>query len=63
MRIKIRKPDDFHCHLRQGDVLESVIGFTAKHFGGAVAMGNTIPTITTIDDALRYKNKISSGAH
>jgi dihydroorotase len=60
MRIKIRKPDDFHCHLRQGDVLESVIGFTAKHFGGAVAMGNTIPTITTIDDALRYKNKISS---
>jgi len=56
--IRIRKGDDFHCHLRQGDILKKVLPFTTRHFSRAVAMPNTLPAIVTGDDAVRYREEI-----
>jgi len=57
--LKIRKPDDFHCHLRRGEVLASVAQFTAQQFRRAVAMPNTIPPIETAEDAEAYRKEIT----
>ncbi|MFH1968210.1 MAG: dihydroorotase [bacterium] len=59
--LTIRKPDDFHCHLRQknqGKIFPTAVGFAAKCFGRVVAMGNTIPAIATADDADVYRQEI-----
>lgn len=62
--ITIRKPDDWHVHLRDGAMLEAVLPFTAKRFGRAIAMPNLAPnpTITT-EDVRAYKSRILSGLH
>jgi len=54
----IRKPDDFHCHLRDGNMLECVIGFTARQFKRAVVMPNLKPPILTARDAAKYRAAI-----
>ena len=54
----MRAPDDFHVHLRQDTLLESVIGATAGRFKRAVIMPNTNPPILTAEDAERYKSEI-----
>lgn len=59
----IRKPDDFHCHLRQksqGRIFTTAVKFQSKYFARSVAMGNTVPAITTADDACSYKRDILS---
>ena len=43
--ISIIKPDDFHVHFRQGNALQYYVLETAKHFGRALVMPNTIPAI------------------
>ena len=58
-KITIRKPDDFHVHLRSGDLLEAVAPYTAAHFKRALVMPNTRPNpILTAEDAMRYKEQI-----
>ncbi|MBM2817626.1 MAG: Dihydroorotase [Parcubacteria group bacterium] len=57
-RLSIRKPDDFHCHLRRGNILNKVLPFTASMFGRAVAMPNTEPPILDRMDAHLYYNEI-----
>ncbi|MDO8510461.1 MAG: dihydroorotase [bacterium] len=53
--ITIRRPDDFHVHFRRGEILKSVVPFTARQFGRAMAMPNTSPEpILTRGDALKY---------
>ncbi|HEY6603562.1 MAG TPA: dihydroorotase, partial [Xanthobacteraceae bacterium] len=42
-RITIRKPDDWHLHVRDGAMLKAVLPFTAKHFGRAILMPNLVP--------------------
>ena len=59
-RIKITKPDDWHLHLRQGDAMSSVVGMTAKQMGRAIIMPNLSPPVTSVKQALTYRNEIVS---
>lgn len=54
MKLTIRRPDDFHVHLRRGEVLKTVLPFTARWFGRALIMPNTNPPILTAADAEMY---------
>lgn len=53
-RITIRRPDDFHVHLRLGEMLSKVVLYTANIFARAIVMPNTGPPILTVEDARRY---------
>lgn len=54
----IRKPDDWHVHFRDGDILEQVAGFTAAHFARAIIMPNLVPPVTTTAQAVAYRERI-----
>lgn len=56
--LVIRRPDDWHLHLRDGAVLESVVGHTAAQFGRAIIMPNLTPPVTTTAMALAYRERI-----
>lgn len=58
MEIKIRKPDDFHVHLRTGDLLTTVLPCTANVFSRALVMPNANPPILTAEDAKQYRQEI-----
>ena len=45
--LKIRKPDDWHVHFRDGEILNSVAPFTAAQFARAIIMPNLVPPVTT----------------
>lgn len=57
-RLTIRKPDDWHLHLRDGAMLAAVLPFTARHFGRAIVMPNLVPPVTTTADAEAYRARI-----
>src|ERR1039457_730053 len=57
--MKILKPDDFHVHLRTGEMLKSVIPYTASVFGRALIMPNTVPPILTAEDVTNYLQEIN----
>ena len=57
-RITIRKPDDWHLHVRDGEMLKAVLPFTAKHFGRAILMPNLIPPVRTTADAVAYRQRV-----
>ena len=61
-RLKIRRPDDFHVHLRQGEMLRHVVVATAVSFGRALVMPNTTPPIRTGADAVAYRERICAVA-
>ena len=56
--ITITQPDDWHLHLRDGDVLNSVAPFTAKQFARAIIMPNLRPPVTTVVQAVVYLDEI-----
>ncbi|MEP5758944.1 MAG: dihydroorotase [Litoreibacter sp.] len=56
--LTIRQPDDWHLHLRDGDMLKAVLPETARHFGRAIIMPNLIPPVVTGADAAEYRDKI-----
>ena len=56
--ITIIKPDDWHLHLRDGDLLKAVIFSSSNHFQRALVMPNLSPPITTVKMAEEYKNRI-----
>lgn len=56
--ITIRRPDDWHLHLRDGDILRAVLPYTAAVFGRAIVMPNLVPPVTTKDAAIAYRNCI-----
>ena len=58
-QITIRQPDDFHLHLRDGELLKRVVPHTAKVFGRALVMPNLTPPVLTADDAALYEERIS----
>ena len=58
--ITITRPDDWHVHLRDGDVLKTVVPHTAAEFGRAIVMPNLKPPVTTAVQALAYKARIES---
>lgn len=57
-RFEITRPDDWHLHLRDGDVLASVIGHTARQFARAIVMPNLKPPVTTVAAAADYRRRI-----
>ncbi len=59
--IEIRRPDDFHVHVRQGTISKGFIKLTAKQFARATIMPNTSPPIRTIDEGIRYKHFLEDG--
>jgi len=59
-RLVIRRPDDWHVHLRDGEMLAAVVAHTARQFGRAVVMPNLSPPITTIQQAKSYRDRILS---
>ncbi|MEC7763572.1 MAG: dihydroorotase [Pseudomonadota bacterium] len=56
--LTIRRPDDWHLHLRDGAMLEAVLPETARHFGRAIVMPNLVPPVVTGDDAASYRTRI-----
>src|ERR1700681_3819184 len=56
-RLTIRKPDDWHLHVRDGAMLKASLPFTAKHFGRAILMPNLIPPVVTTADAIAYRER------
>ena len=57
-RITIRKPDDWHLHVRDGEMLKAVLPFTAAHFGRAILMPNLTPPVRTTADAIAYRERV-----
>ena len=58
MQIEIRRPDDWHLHLRDGATLAAVLPFTAARFARAIVMPNLKPPVTTTAAALDYRARI-----
>ena len=58
--ITITRPDDWHVHLRDGDVLKTVVPHTAAEFGRAIVMPNLKPPVTTAAQAAVYKARIQA---
>ncbi len=56
--LTIRRPDDWHLHLRDGAMLEAVLPETARHFGRAIIMPNLVPPVVTGQDASAYRDRI-----
>lgn len=59
-QLTIRKPDDWHLHVRDGAMLSSVVPCTARQFGRAIIMPNLVPPVTTIAGANAYKDRIQA---
>jgi dihydroorotase len=57
-RITIRKPDDWHLHVRDGEMLKAVLPFTAKHFGRAILMPNLVPPVRVTADGIAYHKRV-----
>ena len=56
--LKIRRPDDWHVHLRDGDMLQTVVPYTSETYGRAIVMPNLAPPVTTVDAAMAYRQRI-----
>ncbi|WP_395300013.1 dihydroorotase [Enterobacter sp. ECC-175] len=56
--LKIRRPDDWHIHLRDGDMLKTVVPYTSEHYGRAIVMPNLVPPVTTVEAAITYRQRI-----
>ena len=57
-RLTIRRPDDWHVHLRDGAMLRAVAGHTARQFARAIVMPNLSPPVTMIAAAEAYRARI-----
>jgi dihydroorotase len=57
-KLTIRRPDDWHLHLRDGATLSAVLPFTAAHYGRAIVMPNLTPPVTTTAAAIAYRERI-----
>ena len=59
-KLTIVRPDDWHLHVRTGAVLQAVIAATAQQFGRAIIMPNLKPPVTSVQQALSYRDEILS---
>lgn len=57
-KLTLIRPDDWHLHLRDGDVLSSVVPLSARQFGRAILMPNLKPPVTTVAQALAYRERV-----
>ena len=56
--ITLRRPDDWHLHLRDGAMLKGVLPETTRHFARAIVMPNIVPPVVTAKDATAYRERI-----
>jgi len=56
--LTIRRPDDWHVHLRDGAVLQGVADYTARQFARAIVMPNLSPPVTDVASAVAYRKRI-----
>ena len=56
--ITIRRPGDWHVHLRDGDMLRDVVGYTARQFARVIVMPNLTPPVTDTASARAYRERI-----
>lgn len=56
--LTLRRPDDWHLHLRDGAMLEGVLPESARHFARAIIMPNLVPPVVTAADAAAYRERI-----
>ena len=56
--LTIRRPDDWHLHLRDGAMLQAVLPETTRHFARAIIMPNLVPPVVTLADAAAYRDRI-----
>ena len=56
--ITIRRPDDWHVHLRDGEMLAKVAPYTARQFSRAIIMPNLVPPVTSVEAAAAYLDRI-----
>jgi dihydroorotase len=56
--LTIKRPDDWHLHLRDGDIMRAVLPFTAQLYARAIIMPNLKPPVKTVKDAGAYRQRI-----
>ncbi|MFT6674697.1 MAG: dihydroorotase [Sulfitobacter sp.] len=56
--MTLRRPDDWHLHLRDGDMLRAVLPHTTAYFARAIIMPNLVPPVVTGADAAAYRDRI-----
>ena len=56
--LTLRRPDDWHLHLRDGAAMAAVLPYTARQFGRAIVMPNLKPPVTTAAQAAAYRQRI-----
>ena len=59
-QLTITAPDDWHVHLRDGAMLDQVVGHTARQFRRAIVMPNLRPPVTSVDAAKAYRDRIQA---
>ena len=57
-QITLKRPDDWHLHVRDGAILKAVLEASAREFSRAIIMPNLASPITTTDEALAYRTRI-----
>ena len=57
-QIQLIQPDDWHLHIRDGEVMKDVLADTARQFARAIIMPNLKPPVTTVDLANEYMTRI-----
>ncbi|MFA7438503.1 dihydroorotase [Castellaniella sp.] len=57
-RLELIRPDDWHLHLRDGDMLQAVVSDSARQFARAIIMPNLKPAVTTTQAAIAYRGRI-----
>ena len=58
--LTIRRPDDWHVHFRDGDILRAVVPYTARQFGRAIVMPNLVPPVNKVSEIKSYRDRILS---
>ena len=56
--LTLRRPDDWHLHLRDGSMLEAVLPYSSSGFARAIIMPNLVPPVVTVKDAVAYRERI-----
>jgi dihydroorotase len=60
--LTIRRPDDWHLHLRDGEMLRTVAPYSARQFARAIIMPNLSPPVTSVEAAQAYRERIMAAA-
>lgn len=58
--ITLRRPDDWHIHLRDDQMLSAVLPYTSQDFARAIVMPNLVPPVTTVEAAIAYRQRIQA---